>query len=641
MAGVVAGAAPGAVTGAGAAARSQTLAARLRGVGLVDVARAEPLWRQAGYDDHTLAALGEVADPDLALLALVRLAEVSPSPAASPSRRLLAVLGASAPLGEFLLRHPARIGELELPGLGVSQEVTASVGDFRSSYLLALARIAADDLLAADPEAGLPSVAAALSDLAAAALQAALDIARTELGTEVPLAVIGMGKAGGRELNYLSDVDVMFVAAAGATPAELQDATRLAARCAAICSSLWELDTALRPEGKAGPLVRPLDGYLDYYRKWAENWEFQALLKARPLAGDAALGEAFTAGVGDLVWTAVERPGLVSDVQAMRHRVVTHLPPAQAERDLKLGQGGLRDVEFPVQLLQLVHGRTDASLHLRSTLDALEALAQGGYLARPTAAELAEDYRFLRLLEHRLQLHRLRRTHLLPDTEAGLRRLARCLRSDVPTLSARLALVRRRIRGHRDTVFFSPLLPQYARLSPGEITLAPSAARQRLAAAGFADPEGALQHIAALTAGTGRTAAIQRRLLPVLLGWFAEGIDPDAGLLAFRRLSEAVGAAPWYLKLLRDSGAAAQRLTRVLSSSAFLAAGIERSPEAVRWLDEQVDLGPRPLPLMQARADSMVERHAGPAQAVQALRGMRARELTRIGLAEVLHTATP
>ena len=181
--------------------------------------------------------------------------------------------------------------------------------------------------------------------------------------------------------------------------------------------ALWEVDAALRPEGKSGPLVRTLASHRAYYERWAKPWEFQALLKARPVAGDRELGEEYVHTLAPLIWSAAGRDNFVEDVQAMRRRVVEHIAPEQAGRQLKLGPGGLRDVEFAVQLLQLVHGRADEELRGPNTLIALKKLSWGGYVGRGDAAALATAYRFLRRVEHLIQLHRLRRNHLVPEDE--------------------------------------------------------------------------------------------------------------------------------------------------------------------------------------------------------------------------------
>lgn len=682
--------------------RGSTLSGRLTRAGVADATRAARLLEDAALvalvpepADVLLGALADVADPDQALLTLAKLAGAVGEPGTplalllrdvlvtdGPARdRLLAVVGASVALGDTLVAHPENLHVLldETPGTGVPveavrAELLAAVGAdpdaavpvatltgpagtdaMRLAYRSRLLRIAATDLTSPDPLTRLPGVAAALADLAGAALEAALAVARGELddhGLGVRLAVIGMGKGGGRELNYVSDVDVVYVA----EPVDGTDedeamavGARLAAGLARVCSTpsgepaLWPVDAALRPEGKDGPLVRTLASHRTYYERWARTWEFQALLKARPLAGDRALGQAYVDAVNPFVWSAVQRPNFVEDSQAMRRRVEQHVPAAEADRQLKLGVGGLRDVEFTVQLLQLVHGRADEEIRSPSTLTALAALAAGGYVGREHAAQLAVCYRLLRVLEHRIQLHRLRRTHLMPTAEADLRRLARSvgMRAEGPQgLLDRWKQVRRDVRRLHEELFYRPLLPATAQLSTEEASLAPDAARARLAAIGYADPAGSMRHIAALTEGVSRRAAIQRQLLPVMLGWFAEGADPDGGLLAFRRLSDELGSTHWYLKLLRDSGTAAQRLAHVLSTSRYVADALTRSPESVTWLAEDADLQPRTLARLQAEADAVLTRAHEPGPASTALRALRRRELARTAAADVLGVVT-
>ncbi len=259
----------------------------------------------------------------------------------------------------------------------------------RVEYNRVLLRLAARDLT---HDVGVDDVAAELSDLAAGTLDAALAVARAKAGEAAAtcrLAVIAMGKCGGHELNYVSDVDVIFVAEP-APGADEQVALRVAGQLAStlmqVCSdqtvegTIWPVDAALRPEGKSGPLVRTLASHLGYYERWAKTWEFQALLKARPVAGDVELGRQYAEQIQPFVWSAADRPGFVEDVQAMRRRVIEHIPAHEAERQLKLGSGGLRDVEFAVQLLQMVHGRTDTSVRAPTTLSALADLTSAGYV---------------------------------------------------------------------------------------------------------------------------------------------------------------------------------------------------------------------------------------------------------------------
>ncbi len=389
--------------------------------------------------------------------------------------------------------------------------------------------------------------------------------------------------------------------------------------------------------------MRTLASHVAYYERWAKTWEFQALLKARPVAGDMALGEAYVEALAPMVWSAAEREDFVADVQAMRRRVEEHVPAAQAERQLKLGKGGLRDVEFSVQLLQLVHGRTDETLRSRTTLDALAALAAGGYVARDDAASLDAAYRVLRSLEHRVQLHRLRRTHLMPTTEEDLRWLGRSMGHRANPAHSVLGQWQRQAREVRrlhERIFYRPLLAAVARLSPDEARLTPEAARERLSALGFRDTAAAMRHISALTEGVSRRAPMQRTLLPVMLGWFADEADPDAGLLAFRRVSEQLGGSHWYLKMLRDSGSAAERMAHVLSRSRYAAELLQRAPEAALILGDDSGLRARDADALLAEVLTAVARHPGqPEQALEAARAVRRRELFRTAVADLVGAA--
>ncbi|WP_411111817.1 bifunctional [glutamine synthetase] adenylyltransferase/[glutamine synthetase]-adenylyl-L-tyrosine phosphorylase [Streptomyces sp. c-19] len=620
-------------------------------------------------DSVLLDALGATADPDLALRGLVRLAEAQPETerqtftttllSAKPFRdRLLGVLGASEALADHLARHPRDWESLVTyeavdlhPGVAEFERGLAEAVDavtLRVAYRRCLLAIAARDVCGTIDVA---ETAAELADLATATLRAALAIARSAApddAAQCRLAVIAMGKCGGHELNYVSDVDVIFVAEPmeGADEGKaLQAATRLASHLMRICSetniegTIWPVDANLRPEGRNGPLVRTLSSHLAYYQRWAKTWEFQALLKARAVAGDPELGAQYIDAVSPLVWQAAERENFVPDVQKMRRRVVDNIPAAQIDRELKLGPGGLRDVEFAVQLLQLVHGRSDAGLHSSTTLDALAALAAGGYVGRADAAQLDEAYRFLRAMEHRIQLYRLRRTHLVPEDEPGLRRLGRSLglRTDpVAELNKewkRHAAVVRRLH---EKLFYRPLLDAVAQLAPGEIRLSPKAAGQRLEALGYVDPAAALRHLEALASGVSRKAAIQRTLLPVLLGWFADSADPDAGLLGFRKVSDALGKTPWYLRLLRDEGAAAENLARVLSAGRLTPDLLLRAPEAVALLGDPEGLKPRGRDHLEQEVLAAVGRAGDAEQAVAAARGVRRRELFRTAAADLI-----
>jgi len=655
--------------------RSSTFTRLLRH-GFTDPSAAEQLLDSEGLaavrsDPVLLDALGATADPDLALHGLVRLLEAQQGGtarqelldtliAAKPLRdRLLGVLGASEALADHLARHPSDWQALVTyeprdlhPGVEEFERGLAEATDpvsLRVAYRRCLLSIAARDVCGTIQ---VDQTAAELADLATATLRAALALAGAEAPEDAAmcrLAVIAMGKCGGHELNYVSDVDVIFVGEAvdGADEDKaVRAAGRLAAHMMRICSettvegSIWPVDANLRPEGRNGPLVRTLASHLAYYQRWAKTWEFQALLKARPVAGDLALGEEYVAALEPLVWGAAERENFVADVQKMRRRVVENIPASEIDRQLKLGPGGLRDVEFAVQLLQLVHGRADGSLRSGTTLDALKALATGGYVGRTDAAQLDDAYRFLRTMEHRIQLYRLRRTHLVPEDEAGLRRLGRSLglRTDpVATLNREWRRHASVVRRLHEKLFYRPLLDAVAALAPGEARLSAEAARERMVALGYEDPAAALRHLEALASGVTRKAAIQRTLLPVLLGWFAESADPDAGLLNFRKVSDALGKTPWYLRLLRDEGAAAENLARVLSAGRLAPDLLMRAPEAVALLgDGDGGLRPRSRAHLEQEMLAAVRRADNAVQGVTAARGVRRRELFRTSAADIV-----
>ncbi|MBO9524226.1 MAG: bifunctional [glutamine synthetase] adenylyltransferase/[glutamine synthetase]-adenylyl-L-tyrosine phosphorylase [Nocardioidaceae bacterium] len=625
--------------------------------------------------EPVLAILGRTADPDLALAALLRLHEAAEDrdqllrvleDDEGTAMRLLSVLGMSQALGDHLVRHPEHWRELTDPTLGSTRPAAYALRDallgavegrayddavdaLRVEYRRLLLRLAARDLA---HHVGIDDVAAELSDLAAGVLEAALAVAREKVGEAAAtcrLAVIAMGKCGGHELNYVSDVDVIYVAEPvdgavdGADEAvALRAATQLASTLMQVCSAdtaegtIWPVDANLRPEGSQGPLVRTLASHRGYYERWATTWEFQALLKARPVAGDAELGQAYVEAIAPLVWTAAEREGFVENVQAMRRRVLDNIPAHEAKRQLKLGSGGLRDVEFAVQLLQLVHGRTDPSVRPPTTLSALARLTAGGYVGREDGRSLHDAYAFLRTFEHRIQLYQLRRTHVVPEDEAALRRLGRSLgylKFPVEELEKTWRFHRREARRLHEKLFYRPLLAAVARIPGEDARLSPEAAQERLAALGYVDPVAALRHLEALTGGVTRTAAIQKTLLPAMLEWFADAPDPDAGLFGFRRISDTLGRTPWYLTLLRDEGETAQRLAQVLATSRYATDLLEREPEGVKILGEE--LRPLSREAIQAEMLATSSRRDDPEAAVRSVRAVRRRELLRISAADL------
>jgi len=622
----------------------------------------------------SLAFVAKAQNPDQSLELLLRLArshtnELKKFAASSDSlARLCLVLGASSAMFEFLDRQIDKLSLLSKPpklptleeSVGFLSGNAGSVEQIRTAYRAQLLLIAAFDLEQVDATVGVSKVSASLADLAGATVDAGLKLARAELSdssnsvsypeSEIAatrIAVIGMGKCGARELNYISDVDVIYVAEPSGeleSSRALEIATKLVSRMMRVMDeastepALWQVDANLRPEGKSGALVRSLDSHQSYYERWAESWEFQALLKARPIAGDLELGAQYIERIWPKVWESTVRENFVDSVQKMRQRVTDNIPTAEVDAQIKLGPGGLRDIEFTVQLLQLVHGRSDESIRVRDTLGALEALSNGSYIGRDDAQRFSSHYRFLRLLEHRIQLSAMRRTHLMPKGETERRSIARAVSLEMTSASliARWEKVKLEVRDLHQQLFYRPLLGAVSGLSQEDLELTSAQAQERLAAIGFGDTKSALSHISALTSGLSRRAAIQRQLLPVLIQWFAEGTDPDAALLAFRRLSEDLGDSHWYLRMLRDSSGAAKRMTQVFSTSRLATNLFEKMPEAAAWFDREEELQPDSLEALSAQFQAIISRHEEAELAATSLRAVRRKETLRVAMGSAL-----
>lgn len=634
-------------------------------LGLTSRRAAEDLEALGLKDEASLWTLAGAADPDLALNNAHRFANGRSLLLDDAQRTpFFALMGGSTALADHLIAHPEILETLTLPlpSAEEADEFMAKAATdekaLKNAHRTLVMRVAAKDLAGTfaavkgfgeGEPLGYHAVTEALTNIADAALKAALQLATQRVyGDEEPdatLAVIAMGKCGARELNYISDVDVIFVADEVTTKI-----TRVASEFIKIGSAaFFEVDAGLRPEGKAGALVRTLDSHVTYYKRWAQTWEFQALLKARPMAGDMELGQQYVDAVGPMVWEASQRDSFVEDVQAMRRRVLDNVPEGVRSRELKLGYGGLRDVEFAVQLLQLVHGRIDATLRTRNTIDALEALSQGGYVGREDAKALIGAYEFLRLLEHRLQLQRFKRTHQLPeaDDERRMRWLARSAgfvastsKSAIGEMEAELKRVRDTVSTLHERLFYRPLLGAVVDLTVGEAALSADDVKARLAALGYRHPARAYDHLAALVEGTSRKAKLQAILLPTLMTWLASTADPGAGLLNYRKLSEAAEDKPWFLRMLRDEGVVSMRLMKILGNSPYTSDLIIAAPEVVKLLGDG-SAGPRliePAPDQVKKAIiAASKRYQDDAdKAVSVARSLRRAELARIASADLL-----
>ena len=506
---------------------------------------------------------------------------------------------------------------------------------------LEMLRVAARDLLGLDT---VEQVGAQLSRLASGLLQLAWELTRTPgADPDQPgLAIIGMGKLGGGELNYSSDVDLLLVGPASpsaGSDGELRAFLELA-------RSAWRVDLDLRPEGRSGPLARTLRSYLAYWDRWAETWEFQALLKARVVAGDPALGAAFEQEAGARVWGrpfGADELRQVRRLKARAERAVWR--QGLSDRELKRGKGGIRDIEFAVQLLQLVHGRADPDLRSPSTVPALRALAAGGYVGPEDATDLEAAYDFLRTVEHRLQLYEDEQIHTVPSDPEARVRLARVLgyrdRASA-TAQAQFASDLRhhqtKVRWIHERLFFRPLLESFT-AAAGTPLLSPEAAADRLRAFGFADAERTFQAVRELTRGFSRSSQLMSQMLPMLLDWLSHSPDPDVGLLGLRTLATGTHRRDQLVALCRESPEAARQLCELLGTGPRFARAFARQPDLLAGVATGDAIAPRTRADLDHRAASSLVWRSGAGAVERGLGRFARAELLRIAVRDVLGLA--
>jgi [glutamine synthetase] adenylyltransferase / [glutamine synthetase]-adenylyl-L-tyrosine phosphorylase len=527
-------------------------------------------------------ALGEAPNPELARIAVSRIGErpvgrelLQRPEIIPPAARLL---GFSSAASDFFLSHPEELESLAGLRAHTAAELTAEASadastlgpdaGLRRFRRRAAYRVAAADLAGTAVE----GVMAELSAIAKACLAVALKAVDGE-----HLAVIAMGKLGGAELNYSSDVDVLFLhgeGGEGAQEAAVRAVSRLIEALAEPTSEgvALRVDPNLRPEGRAGPLSRSIDSMLEYYERYAATWERQALLKARPVAGDDALGRRFVEGVAPFVFPAVLPATAIEDVRASKARIEEHVRARGKERsELKRGRGGIRDVEFAVQLLQLVHGRRERSLREPNTLLALSALAEEGFVAPDDAEALARSYRFLRRLEHRLQMVRDTQTHELPSDLAALGPLARSMGfASADILRSEYERHTDIVRDLHERLFYRPLLEAFAGAPSPPPGTDREATEELLAALGFSDPAGGYRAFAQIVDPATRLGKVLGTLFPVIAPSVAFAASPDAALTRFGRVTDALQRDDRIADAMANRPDGARRLAALVStSSAF------------------------------------------------------------------------
>ncbi|WP_426957811.1 bifunctional [glutamine synthetase] adenylyltransferase/[glutamine synthetase]-adenylyl-L-tyrosine phosphorylase [Muricoccus radiodurans] len=558
---------------------------------------------------------------------------------------LLAALGGHSPyLADLALREAAtllRMAErgadaafgLAIDPLGRA-DPSASAAQL-GALLRQAKRQAALVIAAADlsGEWGLDLVTGALSTLAETAVDLACahllreaaargDIALPNGGKRDPksaskgsgLVVLGMGKLGARELNYSSDIDLMILFDPAAATHEdraqsvyvrlARDLVRLMEERTAE-GYVFRTDLRLRPDPAATPLAVSIPAAVSYYESFGQNWERAAMLKARPVAGDRGLGEHLLAEIRPFVWRRHLDFAMIADIHSIKRQIhAVHATKrgagesvAVAGHDVKLGRGGIREIEFTAQVAQLIWGGRDPGLRDPTTLGALAALASAGRMDRRAAAELADAYVFLRDVEHRLQMVADRQTHRMPEDPDGVARIASFMGFDgadsfVAVLTGHLQRVASQYTRQFEAV---PSLSHAGDDGAGGNlvftgTENDPATLETLAGMGFANPGGVAAMVRAWHHGHRRATRSERArelltaMMPAILSAFARQREPDAALARFDSLLERLPTGVQVLSLFHRNRALLDRVAVVLGAAPALADHLARVPSALEGL---------------------------------------------------------
>ena len=666
--------------------------------------------------DAIAAGVAAAPDPGLAATNLSRLLDhgTGRGRVLGDARRcadLLFVLGASQHLTTVLLRQAeaweaAFLADCQASGTSLAQHLSTlrarlphelpeeefwhGLRVYRDRAYL---RIGTRDLLSL---ARLEETTQALSCLADAAVEVAYEYSRARLcelygqavssdGRPLGFVAFGMGKLGGQDLNFSSDIDLiyMYESDAGHTTggskgslAPREFFTHLAQKLTRALSDqvaggrVFRVDLRLRPDGSNGPVVNSLSNTLGYYEAWGQTWERAALLKARPIAGDLALGERFITEIQPFVFRRYLDFTTVEDLKDMKARIERSLNKAEpAGSNVKLGRGGIREVEFVSQVLQLIHAGKDPHVRQLQTLPALDRLVEGHYLAAEDCDSLRNAYRFLRQVEHKIQIVHDRQTHSLPDTETEIRVLARRLRvrdwGEVKSQSAKVkgqnspppddevALFRSLFHAHTEAVhqifcslFYAPQEQQQADDPHAEAVRAffealddRERAAELLRQFGFRDIEHSYQHAVLLHAGPPHSPASPRRrkilyeLAPSLFREVTRTPDPDFALSGIANLVASIGARSSFLALLRENPSTLRTLVGLFGTSAYLSRTFLRHPELLDSL-VRADLVHihKPQTMMQAELSARLAEVNDLEDRLDILRRYRTEEFLRIGI---------
>lgn len=662
-----------------------------------------------------IAALKHTGDPDMALNSLERfLGELPPEAQFITEARkqpgvltsLIVLFGASRFLADYcataaaetfgLLCRPAYLADpsskeqLDDRLTAMLRDVTGDEYFFRALRRFRkreMLRIGLRDLLG---KADLTETVGELSNLAEVCLQAAYERADAELrgrfgkpvvlkpdGASIPagFAVIGMGKLGGGELNFSSDIDLMYVytsdgeteGAAGTDGSQTnrisnhQYFIKLAERISAAIGQntedgfVFRVDLRLRPEGQRGPLAQSLGGYEIYYESWGQTWERSALIKARPVAGDGTVGREFLARITPFVYRKYLDFGAIVEIREMKQKINRDVEQkGKTHRDVKLGYGGIREIEFLIQSLQLIYGGRDRGLREKNSLKALHTLAQKGLLSYQEVADLSKAYTFLRTVEHRLQILNDLQTQTLPAGEAELRALARRTgyldpKRETEMLLRDYASHTLKVRGLYDNLLSQsseqgeeePARPDFA------VLLGPDLGEQEAVAVigryGFRDPSKAYRNIVLLREGqafvhqTPRSRRLFNEMFPLLFEEIAGAPDPDMALNYLESYISSRGSWDAFHAFMRQDVRALKILVSIFGNSEYFSRMLVRSPALIEDLmDASREIGLGSAAFLDQGLTAALDKAVTITDKLDALRRFKHREELRIGMADLM-----
>ncbi|HPA44470.1 MAG TPA: hypothetical protein PK395_01800, partial [bacterium] len=435
---------------------------------------------------------------------------------------------------------------------------------------------------------------------------------------EASFAVLAMGKLGGRELNFSSDIDILFVyrgdgKTAGGPSGQIENPVFFEKVATATCDQLtrptasgflYRVDIRLRPQGTRGPLVPSLEAVETYYHNWGEDWERQALLKIRPIAGDSALGEAVLRTLMPFTYRKyvdeVEIADTLRSMREMRRRMIQELPPDEQESDLKTGRGGIRDIEFIVQAVQMLYGGQYPEVRLAGTLQSLRRLYECGLLHSRDYEILRDGYRFLRRVEHRLQIDQVRQIYRLPASPEARADLASRLGfSSDEEFNRKHQNIRSEVRRIYVGIFGRE---EWEDQTEGLLDLPQLSAahRQLLIDHGLKDPDHAHQHLLSLADNTSnphlkaKTKRLFKELLPRLLLYLKDSPDPDMALNNMDQIIDRLGAKTTLYGIMTENPQLVERMVILTGGSRYLSEILARDPSLIEALGRTDTLNESP-----------------------------------------------